>query len=539
MDFFYRTEDIKPDEVEDYFVETQQDRKIIESIKQQNPVILVGSRGVGKSFLLRMAQSELIRDIERIRVLPVYVTLNRSSLIQTSDSEQFQHWMLARMCHFLIRALGKRGLLVSPPKSLGTIAGGRIDAATGATRIEQIVDTFERSWKDPGTSIDLRGLPTVDEFLETVEDLCEALDLRRITFLIDEAAHVLLPAQQRQFFTLYRDLRTPFVSCNAAVYPGLTSFGETFQPSHDATILILDRDVLAPDYVDSMREIVERQAQKQGDDSLLRNISQNAANFGVLAYAASGNPRIMLKTVAKAPKLNSNQVNEIIREYYRTDIWSDHSNLADTFSGHKPYVDWGRRFVEDHVLPEIKRKNDQYMTTDRSTSCYFWVHRDAPQPVREALRLLAYTGIVSEHSTGIRATRAEIGTRYAVNLGCLLALEPAPAASGIGIAKNLTPKRMTEFGANHPAYQDLLKSNPSFAPADPSSLLTDRLRQSLDVLDIPEWQKAGLRSLGLQTLGQVLEASEATFKQIHMVGDVRSRRIRNAATEAIFEYLSG
>jgi hypothetical protein len=403
------------------------------------------------------------------------------------------------------------------------------------------MDGFERSWKTPGSVVDIQGLPSVDEFLEAMEDFCTESDLRRVTFLIDEAAHVLLPAQQRQFFTLFRDLRSPYVSCNAAVYPGLTSFGETFQPSHDATVMILDRDVLSSDYVDSMREIVERQAQVHGEDAagLIRSISQQGGNFAVLAYAASGNPRIMLKTVAKAPKLNSVQVNEVIREYYRTDIWSDHSNLAETFVGHKAYVDWGRRFIEDHVLPEIKKKNDQYMNSDRSTSCYFWVHRDAPQAVREALRLLAYTGIVSEHSTGIRATRAGIGTRYAINLGCLLALEPVPTATGAGIAKNLTPKRMTEFGANHGAYQDLLQTNPNFSPPESSAVLARQLAEDLGALDISDWQKNGLRKLGLKTIGEVLDAPEEKFQEIYMVGEKRSRRIRNAAIEAVFEYLSG
>lgn len=539
MEFFYRTEDFKPEDIAEYFIETQEDRRIIDSLKAQNPVILVGSRGVGKSFLLRVSQFELIGDLKKGRVLPVYVSFSRSSLLQTSDAEQFQHWMLARMCHFLIRSLYKQGLMVAPPAALGVIAAGQIDNLTAKSRVEQIMAGYEDSYKTPGQTVDISGLPTVDAFLEAIEELCNDLDLVRFNFLIDEAAHVLLPSQQRQFFTLFRDLRSPYVSCNAAVYPGLTSYGDTFQPSHDASVMTLERDVLSSDYVSNMREIVERQAQKEDNSTLLRTIAQNAENFSVLAYAASGNPRIMLKTVAKASRLTSTQVNEVIRSYYRTDIWADHSTLAESYPGHKPYIDWGRKFVEDAVLPELKKKNDQYTATDRSTSCYFWMHRDAPQAIKESMRLLAYTGIVSEHATGIRATRAEIGTRYAANLGCLLALEATPNANGAGIAKNLTPKRMTEFGANHAIYQELVQANPSFVPSDPTAILTRQLAVDLDVLDIPQWQKNGLRGLGLKTVGDVLASTEAVFQEIHMVGAKRSRRIHNAAVEAVFEYLSG
>jgi hypothetical protein len=539
MEFSYRTEDFKPEEVVGYFVETAEDRKIVDALKAQNPVVLVGSRGVGKSFLLRVSQVEMFRDFSQSRALPVYVSFSRSSLIQTTDAEQFQHWMLARMCHFLIRTLYKQGLMVKPPSALGVIAGGHFDRLTAKSRVEQIVSAYEDSYKNPGQTVDIGGLPSVDAFLEATEDLCDELELTRLNFLIDEAAHVLLPAQQRQFFTLFRDLRSPYLSCNAAVYPGLTSYGDTFQPSHDASVITLERDILSSDYVNNMREIVERQAQEEENSALLRTIGQNAENFAVLAYAASGNPRIVLKTVAKAPRLNSQQVNEVIRSYYRTDIWTDHSTLAESYPGHKLYIDWGRKFIEDIVLPELKKKNDQYMATDRSTSCYFWMHRDTPQAIKESMRLLAYTGIVSEHATGIRATRAEIGTRYAANLGCLLALEATPNASGVGIARSLTPKRMTEFGANHSVYQELVQSNPVFVPTDPTATLAKQLAVDLDVLDIPQWQKNGLRGLGLKSVGDVLSSTEEVFQKIRMVGAKRSRRIHNAAVEAVFEYLSG
>ena len=53
-------------------------------------------------------------------------------------------------------------------------------AMTGATRIGQIMESFEDSWKTPGSTVDIRGLPTIDEFLEAMEDLCGDLDLKRV-----------------------------------------------------------------------------------------------------------------------------------------------------------------------------------------------------------------------------------------------------------------------------------------------------------------------------------------------------------------------
>lgn len=535
-EFFYRTEDIKPDEVLRYFVETRRDREIVSALKARNPVVLAGSRGVGKSFLLRVAEAEALSSFPQTRVFPVYVSFSKSSLIHTTDPQQFQHWMLARICSRTARALGTAGLLGSTPASYSILTADRTSTLTPQdTRMEQIVRAFEESWKqDPG-GIDLSGLPSIDAFRDAIEDLCSALGIARFIFLIDEAAHIFLPEQQRQFFTLFRDLRAPNVTCKAAVYPGVTSYGETFQPMHDATMLALDRDILGAEYVSNMKEIVAKQAQSE----LVAAIEVHGENFAILAYAASGNPRVLLKTLGRAPGVTALQVNSVIREYYRSDIWAEHSTLPEKYGGHTSLIDWGRQFIEVEVLPDLQKKNAQYLDAEQKSTCFFWIHRDAPQPVKEALRLLSYTGIVSEHATGIKATRGEIGTRYAVNLGCLFALEARPTSTAFRVAKDLTPKRMSEYGANHGAYESLLAAVPAFTEPDLGDALRRQLEKQIDVLDITDWQRNGLQSLGLTTIGDVLHATETKLQTISYVGEKRSRRMRNAAMAAVYEYLSG
>jgi hypothetical protein len=134
-----------------------------------------------------------------------------------------------------------------------------------------------------------------------------------------------------------------------------------------------------------MRLIVEKQA----DAQLMANILKNGQNFSVLAFAATGNPRLLLKTIQQAPHLSAREVNTVIREFYRTDLWAEHSMLADKYGGHRMLIDWGRKFIENEILPEVHKKNQQYLSTDKNTTCYFWIHRDAPETVREALRLRA------------------------------------------------------------------------------------------------------------------------------------------------------
>ena len=528
-DFKIRTETIKPTKILDYFVETKEDRLIIDKLKSDAPVILVGSRGVGKSFLLRVAEAELKNDIDKVNILPVYVSFTQGAVLQLNDESQFYHWMLAKLCSSLIRSLKKAGFVL--PHSLLTN-----NNEIQEDYLTHLVAEFENSWKpDHVQTIDAQYLPSIDDFKDAVEDICEESGIESINFFIDEAAHILRPAQQRQFFSLYRDINSPYINCNAAVYPGVTSFGDYFQPIHDAIFINLERDASSTGYVENMRQMVEKQA----DSSLLGKIAQNASNFSLLAFAANGNPRVLLKTLVRAPNVSSREVNSVVKEFYKSDIWEEHSLLANKYAGFGDFIDWGRDFVEEHVLPEIKQKNDAYLVDDKKTSCFFWIHKDTPARIKKALGLLCYTGIISLHSDAIKASRSGVGARYSVNLGCLMSLENTPASTGVPIVKNLTIKRMTEYGANHTVYSSLITDLDDFDDQTISSALDDQLMKPVDYLDLPNWLIISLKDLKLISIKDVLEATEETIQQAYYVGKVRSRYIKNEATSAVFEYLSG
>jgi DNA-directed RNA polymerase alpha subunit len=70
-------------------------------------------------------------------------------------------------------------------------------------------------------------------------------------------------------------------------------------------------------------------------------------------------------------------------------------------------------------------------------------------------------------------------------------------------------------------------------------MLKHQLAKFVDVLDITEWQRAKLKEAGINTVGDVLLSSETKLQTLSYVGEKRSRRIKNAALAAVFEYLSG
>jgi hypothetical protein len=534
--FLYRTEDIEQERVLELYVPTSQDEAIVESLKAMTPVILQGSRGTGKSFLLRVAEAQLLSTFESTRVLPVYVTFARSSLLQSADPDQFRHWMLARLCTRLLRALYKHVLLSRPIPGINLLSGGsQSDLAVAGSQMDAIVAAYETSYQRPGQPVDSSRVPSVEALQDVIEDVCETCDIKRFVIFFDEAAHVFRPQQQRDFFTLFRDLRCPRLSCNAAVYPGLTSFGPTFQAAHDATLLQINRNVMDSAYVKNMREIVEKQA----DSETIANIDKNLANFEALAFAVSGNPRLLLKTVARAPRMNARDVADVLKTFYRTDIWTEHSLLGETYVGHRRLIDWGRDFIEGRALPDTKAKNDQWRREDKSEStCFIWVHKDAPRAVLEALALLEYTGIVIKVEAMVRSTRSELGARYALNLGCLFALDANPLHAAAVVSRTLTQRRFTEYGVNHAAFE-ALKTLELPAEPDIRAALDLQLVRPVSVLDITDYQKEKLVAIGLPTVGDILRSDESVLQQIYYVGEKRSRRMMNAAVSSVLEFLSG
>lgn len=534
--FVIRTEDLRAEEVLGLFVPTERDLQHVASLKSASPIILEGSRGTGKSFLFRVCEQQQLLEFSETKVVPVYVSFVKSSLLSSKNELQFQHWMLARLASRVLRTLYQLGQLAKPSAATNVLAGGAWTGASSDTPLEKIAYQFEESYRTPGGTVDDSAVPALELFKDAIQDLCDQLGIRRINVLFDEAAHIFRPEQQRQFFTLFRDLRSPYMTCNAAVYPGVTSFGPSFEAIHDAQVEPLNRDVYGSTYIEQMREIVL----KQSDSELQANIERYGENFDALAFAVSGNPRLLLKTVALAPGLRSLETQGVLKDFYRTSIWSEHSALAERYPGHKELIDWGRIFVEQFAIPDATKKNEAWKAEGRADrTCYFWIHRDSPEAVKEALRLLTYTGILTKLDSGIVATRREVGVRYAINIGCLAAPSANPVAYISELRKGVSVKRFTEYGQNFPAFAEIAASVGAMVDADLLTVLDRLLKASVTGLDLTDHQKAALLSVGIATVGQALSSSESTFQQAMYIGPVRSRKMKNVATAAVLEFLSG
>ena len=533
-EFYLRTESIKQSDILSLSVVNSTDRNILDVLKSNEPCLLEGSRGTGKSFLMRVAEIEL--ETAKESCVTVFVPFNMSSLITTEDNLQFYHWMMAKTLKYLLNKLRKMGVVVSG-LTANLLSNDNSDTEDRVeSSLAEIVRLFEDSYKGKKT-IDISTLPDIEDVKEAIQAICEANSFDRVIFFFDEAAHVFRPEQQRQFFSLFKDLRSPYITCNAAIYPGVTHFGDSFEPIHDCVYKKLERSISEPDYLQYFKDIVF----KQSDDALKKEIDNQRDLFNTLALSSGGNPRMLLRTLQDLSKLNASGVNGMIKSFYRNQIWAEHTDLGEKYKGHRDVIDWGRDFLENSVIPRVEEynKSRREKGTDEST-IYFWIHKDEPEPVKESLRLLTYTGIIRKVDSSVRATRSELGTRYEIKYGCVLSLESNPHSDSKEFYKNLSIKKFPEFGKNHSTYagsERLLKREEQQYEESLRALLN----KSIDVLvSLTHWQKEKLKGIGINTIEDLHNKSEdSLIENIYGVGPARARIMKNAATAELLEYISG
>lgn len=542
-EIFLRTESIKSADILDLSVLNDYDKAIINHLKSNEPCLLEGSRGTGKTFLLKVSEIELEQDKENKNIC-VFVSFNISSLLDTADPLQFYHWMLAKSLKALINKLRRKGMSI-PDYSIGLLSNDLIENEDKIEKsLNNIVKSFETSYRKELSSkelnkIDIDSLPDIEDVKSAIEDICEENNVNKVFFFFDEAAHVFRPNQQRQFFSLFKDLRSPYIVCNAAIYPGVTHFGKSFEPIHDCMHLKLERDIRQSEYLDYFKDIVF----KQISGNKKEQFDKNRELFNTLVFSSGGNPRILLRTIQELEKVSSTSVNSLIKVFYRQKIWSEHTELGDKYKGHKKLIDWGRDFLEVSVIPAIERYNqNRKINNINESTIYFWVHKDCPEEVKESLRLLTYTGVIRVVDSGIRATRAELGTRYEVKYGCILSMLSNPVSESLGLYSSISIKKFPEFGRNHPSYTRILgiddfnEDNSYF-----NKSISEIMNKSISVLQLlTDWQKKKLNEVNIVTIGQLYEVSEdILIEKIYNVGIARARLMKNAADAEILEYISG
>jgi hypothetical protein len=348
---YIRADDIAQSEILNYFVSKEADKHYIDELLSPQPVLLVGSRGTGKTMLLRVAHKTMAKSFKSKQVLPVYLSLSSSQFIEEGE---LRRWMLHKILLYLSNELKAHGFNVES-KFMRSIRS--LDKQPIIDKLEKYMATLDErinpDFESEAQEIDGDAASNdVDSFKLFISELCEAFNIKKVVLLFDEACQSFRPEQQRIFFDLFKDLRSPHIICKAAVYPGLVSYGN-FQSAHDAREININRDISNSDYVSTMREIVK----KYFPDEFSMLIGRGNELNCVIA-CATGNPRFLIKTIelilSGDKKFSKKIVESVIKEYYRDSLRSEHLKLNDRYAGHSDIINWGYNFIETSIIPSLQ-----------------------------------------------------------------------------------------------------------------------------------------------------------------------------------------
>ena len=499
-DLCLRTEDIADSEILDFYQGAATELQIIEKLKGREPVLLRGARGTGKSFLMKVAERQLLDGLGkgqsgRVR-MPV--SLNFASAVIDLDpatsAHDFKTWVINKIANKVYRSAKRAGLIRE--------------------------------------SLDFSGTGSAEDLMYFIEDITEQGMVHEFVLFIDEAVHVFSPERQAIFFTIMRSLRSANLTINAAVYPGVTNFGSQFEPFQDAEVIDLAKDISSPEYVEWCRRLLQDQA----PDYLKRWEKRSGADYvPLLAIAASGNPRSLLRLASESGNPHSVLSQDNVR------MLSNHTALGDKFSGREELVNWSRQFLQEDLLKWFGVRNQNASHGGASEfRAYLFISNKVPAALKFAVDMLCYSNLLILHDINYQ-TRQSPGNRYLVN--CCLLLE--------GLSRNedrlkfadamstgeVPVKRFREVHPNSKSLNDLPELSLDAEQVDRYDI-EQFMKEPVQKLPLTDFQKKALQSIGIATVRSAYDADEHQLKKAKGIGEKRASTIRQSIKAAVFEFIT-
>jgi hypothetical protein len=276
--FTLRAEDLTEENLERLTAVVPGDESILRRLMGPGPKLLKGPRGSGKSNYLKRAYFKLrARDNVVVAYINYSQHLALEPLMLRSERalEHFRQWLIYKIVIGLHESLGSD----SPPDL-------RRRAQAGMAFVNELQTSI-------GSSPTRTPPPIAPaELLELIEGWCEELGRPRAVLLMDDAAHAFMQQQQREFFEVFRALRSRTVACKAAIYPGVTSYSPFFNVGHEAEEIEVWIRPDSPDYLEAMRNIFVARFPPALQGSVRQDIVDMAA------HASFGLPRNFLNILS-------------------------------------------------------------------------------------------------------------------------------------------------------------------------------------------------------------------------------------------------
>lgn len=341
-------------------------------------------------------------------MLGVYVNYSRSLALEplfhtrANALQLFRQWVLMKIVEGVARAFSDRRLDV--PAGLTTLA----DAA------RSVIHSLERG-DDPSENNVTTIAPS--ELLELLEEWTAAAGLRRCVLFLDDAAHAFSADQQRDFFEVFRELRSRRVAGKAAVYPGITTYSPNFHVGHEAEVLEVWYRPEESDYLPLMRSIAERRL----PPSLYARFTGREELLDLLALASFGLPRDFLTMLSHVLDIDDGALSGPTRSRAMGAVSEHAESIRGVFRAlsvklprYKHFVEIGRE-LETAITTNLQQFNRSKELDGKAV--VIAVEEPLGEKLSRVVRMLEYAGIlrrIESVSRGVKGVFQRFVVHYAV-----------------------------------------------------------------------------------------------------------------------------
>jgi len=573
-----RTESLHNKLIMDYFIERNDDK--IARLLDSEQYLLEGSRGVGKTMLMKSAMIKSLENFGQNSILPVWISfeesirLERISMIKDT-SDPFLQWTMGKI---LLETLNK--ILEIKPNS-STKLDTKLSKIFGISLKQnddkysdllntyikllergEIVDSSELKDKTPSKDL-MTVLDNPYKFKDFLLTLIKDFHLSRIVFLFDEAAHVFSYSQQEKFFTFFKSLRHPKIACKAAVYPGITNYGKSFERGQDAKELKIDWQASKKDDIKYIKDILKKRIQDYNKD-YWNKLTLDANIINMICICSNGNPRFAFHIVDEldfTKKVSLQALRKTIRSVFKTK-WQEFGTLKKRLLKYEVHIMEAEGFIKKIVLPNLKEWNNKQRTNNKKLSGGINISSEMYDKLDKVFPILDYSNLINIDHSKKAIGHNRYGYYITINPSLLytdLIIDDVKEFNNISISNDMNQ----EYTIKSPGVLDIINklkvsnelvcSNSkcdfktidneiNFCPKcgtkikkdEPESLYKILRAHDIKYLKLSNKIKVRL-SESFKSIGQLYDAEIHEIKQIKYVGKIRAENIKNV----VVEYMAG
>jgi hypothetical protein len=360
---------------------------VVRELITKQTTLIVGPRGCGKTHMMRYAS--IICEKDPSKPLPVYVSFNRyyrlEPLLTTKADaiELFHTWALARIILAAHEAVIRIGSGDDDNDDNDFFEG--IDQES----LNSLIAKLERNAPlGPDEELTAQDI-SISTTKIILENLLKKTDRKRCVLLLDDAALTLTPDYMKEFFDIFRALKSSKISPKASVYPGTTEYGSRFHPTQEGKILPVWLSIDDEKYSESMESIAEKRVPNY------KEISVDIREY--LKYASFGVPRAYIHLLQEFTSSSGNQkvkLNKIIRNHIDSRIGEFNSISLKAPKLAKLITEGGNVFLT--ICDLLKERNYELNATGQKQFLIGIQDLDKNLYVKRMFNLLVEAGLLFE-----------------------------------------------------------------------------------------------------------------------------------------------